>query len=535
MKQQSTTKGFAILSAAGMTVKVMSLLYIPLMRYIIGDEGYGIYGAAYQVYAFVFVLTNAGIPTAISKMVSELTAVGNYKDAVKGFKIARFALLVIGVTMAGILLIFAAPLSNVLHYKKAYYALLMLSPAILFTSVASAYRGYFQGRGNMTPTAVSQVVEQIVNTVFAVIFAIYLMRFGLEAGVAGGPIGTSLGSLASAIFLIYYYEKNKKDKISGIKVLEGMKRLSTNQLVRRIIKYGVPITICVGMTYAGNLVDVYNTKVRLMAGGFSDSQASILYGYLVKYQQLLNVPIAIITSLAAAILPAISAVFAKKEKEKVKEKINYSLRICFLIAIPSAVGLAVLGGPIYTLLKFGAGAYIMAYGSVVLVLMGVMQIQTSIMQGIGRIYIATAYAILGIGCKITVNYLLIVNPKINILGAICGSIVGFSIPVILNNIVIRKTLRINLKLNSHAVKPFIASVFMGVIMYIINYDLLILFSFVKKGYLANAFALMIAGTIGIYIYIFGLILTGEVRKKDLAVFPKKLLRFIPNFMLRRIR
>jgi len=535
MKEQSMTKGFAILSAAGMLVKVMSLLYIPLMRYIIGDEGYGIYGAAYQVYAFVFVLTNAGVPIAISKMVSELTAVGNYKDAVKGFKLARFALLIIGVSMAGMLLIFAAPLSNVLHYKKAYYALLVLSPSILFTSVASAYRGYFQGRGNMTPTAVSQVIEQGINTVFSVIFAAYLMRFGLEAGVAGGSIGTSIGSLASAVFLVYSYNKIKRFKSSSDKLIEGIKRLSTKQLVRRIIKYGVPITICVGMTYAGNLVDVYNTKVRLMTGGFTDPQASVLYGYLVKYQQLINVPIAIITSLAAAILPAISAAFAKNEKEKVKEKIIYSFRVCFMIAIPSAVGLSVLGEPIYTLLKLGPGAYIMAYGSVVLVLMAIMQIQTSVMQGIGRIYIATSYAILGIACKISVNYLLIVNPKINILGAICGSIVGFFIPVFLNNRVIRNTLRINLKLNLHAVKPFIASVFMGGAMYVINFGLLILFNFVKKGYIANAFALIIAGIIGLYIYLFCLILIGEITEKDLNSFPKKIIKFIPNFILNKIR
>lgn len=535
MKEQSTTKGFAILSAAGMLVKVMSLLYIPLIRYIIGDEGYGIYGATYQIYAFIFVLTNAGVPIAISKMVSELTAVGNYKDAVRGFKIARFVLIVIGISMAGMLIVFAAPLANILHYKKAYYALLVLSPSILFTSVASAYRGYFQGRGNMTPTAVSQVIEQGINTVFSVGLAAYLMRFGLEAGVAGSSIGTSIGSLASAVFLVYSYNNIKKFKASSNRLIDGIKRLSTKQLVRRIIRYGVPITICVGMTYAGNLVDVYNTKVRLMTGGFSDSQASILYGYLVKYQQLLNVPIAIITSLAAAILPAISAAFAKNEREKVKEKIIYSFRVCFIIAIPSAVGLSVLGAPIYDLLKLGSGAYIMAYGSVVLVLMAVMQIQTSVMQGIGRIYIATSYAVLGIACKVSVNYLLIVNPKINILGAICGSIIGFFIPVFLNNRVIKNTLRINLKLNTHAVRPLIASVFMGVTMYTINYGLLILFGFITKGYLANAFSLMIAGIIGIYIYLFFLILVGELTKKDLRAFPNKIIKFIPEFMLKRVR
>lgn len=105
MKEQSTTKGFAILSAAGMMVKVLSLLYIPFLIMIIGGEGYGIYGATYQVYTFIFVITNSGIPVAISKLISELAAVGNYKDAVKSFKIARFILLILGILMSLVLLI----------------------------------------------------------------------------------------------------------------------------------------------------------------------------------------------------------------------------------------------------------------------------------------------------------------------------------------------------------------------------------------------------------------------------------------------
>ena len=152
------------------------------------------------------------------------------------------------------------------------------------------------------------------------------------------------------------------------------------KLMKKIINYGVPITICVGMTYAGNLVDVWNTKVRLMAGGLSDVNSTILYGYLTKYQQLMNVPITIISSLSAAILPAISAAFAVKNNKRVRDNINYSFRLCFLIAIPCAVGFSVLSDPIFKLLKFRGGSYIMAWGSVVLVLMSLMQIQTTILQ-----------------------------------------------------------------------------------------------------------------------------------------------------------
>jgi len=535
MEEQSTTRGFAILSAASMIVKILSLLYIPFLRLIITDEGYGIYGASYQIYVFLFVLTNSGIPVAISKLISELIAVKNYKDAMKAFKISRFILLIIGIIMSIVMLIFAAPLANAVHYKKAYFSLLTLAPAILFTSIASAYRGYFQGRGNMTPTAVSQVLEQVVNTIFGLIFAAYLMRYGIEAGCAGAPIGTSIGALVSAAFLIFYYEKNKKFRVPKGYKYEKIRRFTTEQLISKVIRYGVPITVCVGMTYAGNLVDVYNTKVRLMAGGVPEVQATILYGFLTKYQQLINVPIAIISSLSMAILPAISASAAVEDKKGVTEKISYAFRSCYLIALPCAVGLAVLSDPIFNMLKFGGGSYIMAYGSVVLILMSCMQIQTTILQSIGKLYTATLYSVLGIICKITANYFLIAIPSINILGAIGGSIIGFLIPIILNHRIIKKSLGVKLSLITQAIKPFIASMIMAVSILVVRYVSVNLLGLYKMGYLVNSLTTIVAIAIGAFMYLIGLTVTGGISSEDLNTLPRKAVRFIPGFVLKRIR
>ncbi|MBV7274311.1 polysaccharide biosynthesis protein [Clostridiaceae bacterium UIB06] len=535
MKEQSTTRGFAILSAASMLVKVLSLLYIPLLRMIIGDEGYGIYGASYQVYVFIFVLTNSGIPVAISKLVSELAAVRNYKDAVKSFKIARSVLCIIGILMTVILLIFAGPFASIVHYKQAYLSLLTLAPAILFTSVASAYRGYFQGRGNMTPTAVSQVIEQVANTAFSLLFAALLIKYGVEAGCAGGAIGTSIGALISAAFLMFYYERNKKFRVPKEYANEDVRRYNTKQLMRKIIKYGLPITVCVGMTYAGSLVDLSNTKIRLIAGGVNETQANILYGFLTKYQQLLNVPISIISSLSMAILPAISAAVAIKDKSQVKNKINYSFRLCFLIAVPCAVGLAVISDPVYQTLKLGGGAYIMAYGSIVLILMSVMQIQTTILQSIGRLYIATLYSVLGIAFKVITNYFLIAIPKINILGAVVGSIVGFLVPIILNHRIIRKSLGIKLSILVHAIKPLFSSTIMGGSVFAVYYVLGVLLKLSKRGYLINSSITLVAIAVGMLVYMFGLVITRGITKEDLNSMPRKIVRLIPNFILQRVR
>ncbi len=249
--------------------------------------------------------------------------------------------------------------------------------------------------------------------------------------------------------------------------------------MKKIIHYGLPITLCVGMNSAGTLVDVYNTKARLMVAGFNEVNATVLYGYLAKYQQLINVPIAIISSLSMAVLPVIAGAAAKGNKKQVKSNINYAFRSCFLIAIPAAVGLGFLADPIYKMLHIGGGVEIMRYGVIVLVLMAVAQIQTTILQSIGKLYAATLYSVIGICFKIFTNYVLIANPSINVMGAIYGSAVGFLIPIILNHRMIKKSLNVKFNIITPAIKPFIAAQIMGFVIVpfhsVINHGIVTLF------------------------------------------------------------
>ncbi|WP_251859728.1 polysaccharide biosynthesis protein [Clostridium sp. Marseille-Q2269] len=535
MKKQSVTKGFAILSIAGMLAKVFSLIYIPALINILTDQGYGIYMAAYQIFAFIFVLTNSGIPVAISKLVSELIATENYKDALKSFRIARYMLLFLGFIMALFTVCASGVLSKIIGYEKAQLAVLALAPSILFTSVSSAYRGYFQGMGNMTPTAISQVIEQLVNIIFSLLFAVMFIKYGLEAGCAGGTVGTSLGALVSALFLIYCHKKDGAIKVRDKSNIKDEK-YSMAYLMKKIVHYGLPITLCVGMNSAGALVDLYNTKARLMVGGFNEVNATVLYGYLAKYQQLINVPIAIISSLSMAVLPVIAAAAAKGDKKQVKNNINYAFKSCFLISIPAAVGLGFLAKPIYSMLHIGGGVDIMKYGVIVLVLMAVAQIQTTILQSIGKLYAATLYSVIGICFKIAINYLLIANPTINIMGAIYGSAIGFLIPIILNHRMIKKSLKVNFNIITPAIRPFISAQIMGFVIVpvytVVNNGIIV---GLKKVYIANAVATMLAIILGIFIYAYSLILIGGLKKKDLDRMPSKLRKLIPDFIIKRMK
>lgn len=535
MKKQSLTKGFAVLSAASIIVKIMSLLYIPVLIAIIGEEGNGIYAAANQVYVFIYVIVNSGIPVAISKSISELTAMENYKDALRTFKIARSYLILLGLVLGILMFITAKPVSMWLHFDKSFLAIAALSPTLFITAVVSSYRGYFQGYGNMTPTAVSQVIEQIVNIIFTILFTSLLMRISVQAACAGATVGTSLGALAAGIYLIYTFNRNKTyhrlEKTRGIKA----RALPYKHLANKLLEYSIPITICVAAQYAGNLIDLWNTKGRLLAAGFEDQQATIMYSYLSKYQQLMNAPISIAAALAAAIFPIISAAVVLNDTEQVERKTNYAFRLCFLIAIPSAIGFSVLSGPIYSILKYGGGHELMMFGSVVLVFASISQIQTSILQGAGRLYRATFYLLLGIVAKIVVNYFLIGISVINVKGAIIGSIVGFSIPILLNTIEIKKHVGANINLFKQAAKPFISSVIMGMAVWIVHKAFYFALVLMLGNYVANALATVISVLAGVVVFMFVMIFVKGITKEDLADMPTKLRTIIPKKVLSMIK
>ena len=531
MEKQSLTKGFAVMSAAGIIVKIMSFLYIPFLMAIIGDEGTGVYGVIYQVYVFIYVIANSGIPVAISKSISELTAMDNSKDALRAFKIARSYLIVLGLLLSLIMFITAKPVARMLNCEKAALGIAVLSPTLFITAVVSSYRGYFQGRGNMSPTAVSQVIEQFVNVFFTLLFA-YLFRETVESSCAGATVGTSVGALVAAIYLIYIFRKNREYKQRRN---PNVKRLSYGELAERIIKYSIPITICVAAQYAGNLIDLTNTMSRLNAAGYTETEASKLYGLLFKYQQLINAPVAIASALAATILPIISAAVAVKDEKQLKEKINYTFRLCFLISIPSSVGMAVLSKPMYTILGYGEGYKLMMYGSALLALMSVSQIQTSILQGAGKLYKATFYLLIGIVVKIIINYFLIAIRAINIMGAIIGSMAGFIVPIILNTIEIKKSLKVNVNLLKQISKPLVSSAFMGLAVWLVYKPLYFVLSFMGSNYIATAIATGISVLAGVVVFGYLMICVRGITKEDLNNMPAKFRAIIPKRVLALIR
>ncbi len=529
MKEQSASKGFATLSIATMIVKLLSLIYSPFIFKILGgNRAFGIYSVTYQIYTFIYVLTNVGIPSALSKLVSEFIAVEDYDSAVKVFKISRLLLFIIGIIMSIIMFFISGFLTSWMNYPEARYSIIALCPAILFTSVASAYRGYFQGMGDMIPTAISQVLEQILNTIFSLFFAAILIGIGIEFGCVGGTIGTTIGALVSAMYLIRTYEK--KPKIKGSKIRnENSNIIHTDKYIfKKIVKYSVPITLCIGVPSFGSLIDIYIITSRLMVSGFAYDNAQSLFGIYTKFTILTAVPITIISALAVTVLPAVSKAIALENKKLAESKINFAFKLSFLISIPAAVGLSVLSKPIYMFLKYNDGYGILMIGAGIVVFMSLFQIQISIMQGLGKIYFVTISCILGIIIKYVINYKLIVMPNINIYGALIGSLAGFLVPVILNIIYINRCLKLEIKLSSYIYKTIISSIAMGLISYFVYYTSTFIIGVFFKGYANNAISVCISIIFGVIIYFYLMLFTKGIREEELNLLPVRVKRFIPK-------
>jgi stage V sporulation protein B len=285
----------------------------------------------------------------------------------------------------------------------------------------------------------------------------------------------------------------------------------------------------------GTIIDLRNTKTRLLFAGFTDSEATKMYGYLIKYTQLIGFPVAIMISLSVALIPSISAAMATKNEDSVVNKINLSYRLCFIIVMPVAVIFTILSQQIYGTMKFGGGSYLLVYGSYVLIIMACVQITSSILQGIGRLYSVSLFMIIGIAGKIIVNYILIGIPQINILGAILGNTVYYMIPLILGNIVLRRCIKGDYKIFAHALKPFASSLVMGVIVFMIYMIVHDATGYAFHGYLLVALPTAISILAGVFIYFYLLIIMQAITKEDLGLIPPMILRHVPVHMLNLIK
>lgn len=517
-KKQTFLQGAMVLIFANAVVKVIGAIFkIPLTN-LIGDDGMGLFTVAYNLYTFMFVLSTAGLPVAVSKMVAEANALGRPKEVRRIVEIAFITFVTIGAVASLIMFFGAGAFVNFIKNDMAYKAVLAISPAVFFVAISSTFRGYYQGMSNMYPTAISQVIESVFKLVagFGLAYIAIRANLGLEWAAAGAIGGVTIGTVFSALYLIL---KRKKGRVRDNDAVLSTKARSRKKLLFNLIRIVVPVTIGASVLSLTNFIDMAVVMNRLQDVGYSAKEANRLYGaYSSMAVTLFNLPQTLITALSISIIPAISAAFAQKNYRLGAKTIESSTRITVMMALPCAAGLTVLSGPILSLLFYKqprgvetATPLLSILGMAVL-FVGLVSLTNSILQAIGSANVPVVTMFIGGLVKLTTNYILVGNPNVNIHGAPIGTTLCYLTITILNLFAIAKITHCLPRFHKTFVKPAIATVGMASACFIV-YKLF-------SGIIGSKLSVLLAIGVSAVVYILLLLSVRALEKEDVLMMPK---------------
>lgn len=508
MAKKSLLKGAAVLAAAGIIVKFIGAFFrIPLAN-LIGDVGMAYYTPAYSIYGFLLVFATTGIPVAISKMVSERYAVGQYSEAERVFKLSRMLMLILGIMSFIILFLFSNEIAEMINNPGSALAMKATAPALVLVPIMSAYRGYFQGMQDMTATAVSQVVEQIFRVVCGLALAVILMNGAYSAleeseqarGAAGGCFGASAGAVGGLLVMLLFYLAARKQIKARVRNDHSNIHESNGTILKKIAGIAIPITIGAAIMPIVNVVDSSIVVTRLLEAGFDRTTAEGLFGQLTGFASpVVQFPLVLIQAIVVSLVPMVSASNRLGDRKELHNNISLGVRMASIITLPSAVGLFVLAEPVLLLLYSTQRAsaisaapclQVLAIGFIFLAAISTF---TGALQGIGRQGIPVRNLFIGVIAKLILTWVLTALPAINVIGAAIGTVTAYVVAATLDYMALKKYSGVRLSVNLTLVKPLISSVVMGVVVFFAYKGIYMLMG-------SNVVATLLSIIIGVVIY-----------------------------------
>ncbi|MCM1148782.1 MAG: polysaccharide biosynthesis protein [Butyricicoccus sp.] len=462
-RKQNYLHGAAILTAGVVIMKILGAIYkIPLGN-ILGDEGYGYFLTAYNIYNIFLTLATAGLPVALSRMISEANTLKRPMQARRTFKVALATFAVVGIVGTVIMYLLPTELAIAMNSPKSAQSIFALAPAVLLCCLLSAYRGYCQGHSNMIPTTVGQVLEVIVKVIVGVALALIFtrQRRSLPECSSGAIFGVTAGSLAAMLYMLWYKRRNYVDG-----PVENPDTPAPHlSIVKDLLIIGIPITLGASVMSLISLIDNKLVLYQLqMAAGFSQQEADVLWGVYGKAMTLYNLPASFITPLTISVVPSIAACVASKRHIEGCEIGENSLRIASVICMPMGVGLAVLSTPIMKLVypsAHGSGGRLLMFMGIASVLVCLALMSNAILQAHGNERYPIISVIAGGAAKIAVNWTLVGNPDINIVGAPIGTICCYGVMCLFNYIFLCRCMERRPRLSKTLLRPVLSCAVMG--------------------------------------------------------------------------
>lgn len=506
MTKKTFITGAIILMIAGFITRIIGFVYRIYLSNLIGAEGMGVYQLIVPIYSLIILTLTSGVSIAVSKMVAEEAAKGNYINIKRISKVGLAGVLVVSAVVSLFLYMNIDFIVNfVLKDRRTYSAVMVMIPCIPFIVAASAYKGYFYGIQEVTPTAISQIVEQLVKMGILMALAAHFMEAGLEYACALATVGMALGEMSNLFILALYYRFKKYPHIKPVSEKGLMRK---RNLIRAITGSAAPISFNRFITSTMGAIEVILIPQRLLAGGLNHIQSMEEYGKLAGMAMpLLMFPALVTASLATTLVPAISESISLNNFSRANYRISKSIQITMVVGFVFMALFACYSGRIADIIypgqEVGHTLFLLSFTCIFIYLS---QILTGIMNGLGKQGLLLTNSVVGSAIRIACVFFLI--PKFGIPSYIVGIIASSLIVCILNFITIIRNTGMALDFRHWLVRP--AGV--ALLMFFFSEYIYSFFNFLK---LAAIWQTLLAVGAYIIIALFLMALVGAIEWREL--------------------
>lgn len=516
-----------ILAMAGIICRIIGILYRSPLAAVIGDEGNGYYGSAFNIYTIILLISSYSIPSAISKVIAGKLALKEYRNAQRIFHCAFIYVIAVG-GVASLFAFIAASFPGLLVEENAANVLRIFAPTIFFSGLLGVLRGYFQAHKTMVQTSVSQILEQILNAVISILAAYLLKQTVIDKdlttqaiyGAMGSALGTGAGVLIALAFMWFVYGMNRKMIARRIKRDKSGNILSYSEIFKIIFFLVTPFILSTFIyNFSTSLDETIYRKILKLVKDVDVAKIATWYGiYSGKAVVISNIPIAIASAMSAAMIPSISGKFATGDIKGTRAKVHTAILTTMLIAIPAAVGIGVLAKPVVSFLFPGQTSLDMAAGllralSITVVFYSLSTLTNAVLQGIGRVNIPVINAAIALAVQTVVLVPCLWFTDLNLYSLAIATIVYSLLMCILNGIAVRKSLNYKQDILKIFILPAGASAVMGAAAYGTYTGL---FGLTKS----NVVSLISAVIVGAAVYGILILKTGVLTEKDIRSMPK---------------
>jgi len=532
-KKNNLVKNASILMIAIIVARVIGLLYRRPLGQILGTVGLGYYGYASNLYTILLLISSFSIPTALSKILSEKMAKGEYRNSHKIFKGAMLYAVIVGGAFA-LIAFFAGGLLLPGNQANAIPALKVLAPTIFLSAILGVLRGYFQAHKNMTPTSVSQVIEQVFNAIVSIAAALILIKVMAPDdgsgravwGSVGGTLGTGAGVVFGLLFMWYVYGVNRKTINRIVSRDADGAEDSYADIFKLILIVVTPIIITSFINNASAYLDAYIYSALQGRAGIDSDIISAAYGeYSNYYIPLINIPLALAAASVAAMMPEVSSAYAVENMDEANNAASTTIRLTMFVCLPAAAGLTVLSSPIMQVLFPGStdlSVKLLLTGSVYVIFAALSTITSGVLQAIGKQKDAMINAGISLGINIVFQILiLLVSPKLDIYSVMISNILFAVVLCVANDLSLKKYLGFRNELRLTYAMPLLSSAIMALAAAGVYYGL---HTLTKQVFLPLVLAIIIA----VVIYLVAYVIFTRTTEKQMLTFPMggKLVRIL---------